>query len=380
MALATTCPQCKTSFKVVPDQLKLRRGLVRCGVCQHVFSGIDSLRYVDDATGMAQPLGRHTHEHATAPAAAKTSPGSITSEPGGAPAAHNLSEDRANRTPSAPISPPPAWPDTHAGGPQTVIDPDNLKTAFFLSDSLIGPLAPEGVPTRSDSVTSPASHDPLAGPPTQQRSRSGRLSGATPSSVREPERARRRSTPAPPPPQPELAFDLLANGTRPRLAWRSAMSRSPRAWAAAIALAGLMFVQALFGWRDSIAAHAPALAPVLKVLLAPFGANIQPPRDLDAVTIESFELQTGDAPNALNMQAVLRNHARHPVRFPAMELTLTDATGRLLLRKVIPVDVYLHNDPLAALGLEAGIERSVKLAMEHDGLQPAGFSVALFYP
>ncbi|MDO4681160.1 MAG: DUF3426 domain-containing protein [Lautropia sp.] len=47
MALATTCPQCKTSFKVVPDQLKLRRGLVRCGVCQHVFSGVEHLRYVD---------------------------------------------------------------------------------------------------------------------------------------------------------------------------------------------------------------------------------------------------------------------------------------------------------------------------------------------
>ena len=50
MALATTCPQCKTSFKVVPDQLKLRRGMVRCGVCQHVFSGIDFLRYVDEST------------------------------------------------------------------------------------------------------------------------------------------------------------------------------------------------------------------------------------------------------------------------------------------------------------------------------------------
>ena len=47
MALATTCPQCKTSFKVVPDQLKLRRGLVRCGVCQNVFSGVEHLRYVD---------------------------------------------------------------------------------------------------------------------------------------------------------------------------------------------------------------------------------------------------------------------------------------------------------------------------------------------
>jgi predicted Zn finger-like uncharacterized protein len=48
MALATTCPHCKTSFKVVADQLKLRRGLVRCGKCQDVFSGVDYLRYIDD--------------------------------------------------------------------------------------------------------------------------------------------------------------------------------------------------------------------------------------------------------------------------------------------------------------------------------------------
>src|SRR5690606_21643454 len=57
MALATTCPQCKTSFKVIPDQLKLRRGLVRCGVCQHVFSGIDYLRYVDDSGKTRQKAG-----------------------------------------------------------------------------------------------------------------------------------------------------------------------------------------------------------------------------------------------------------------------------------------------------------------------------------
>ena len=55
MALATTCPHCKTSFRVVPDQLKLRRGLVRCGVCRHVFSGIDSLRYVEDPGRPAAP-------------------------------------------------------------------------------------------------------------------------------------------------------------------------------------------------------------------------------------------------------------------------------------------------------------------------------------
>ena len=48
MTLATTCPHCKTSFRVVADQLKLRRGLVRCGRCHQVFSGVDALTYLDE--------------------------------------------------------------------------------------------------------------------------------------------------------------------------------------------------------------------------------------------------------------------------------------------------------------------------------------------
>ena len=39
MALTTRCPHCGTAFKVVPDQLKVRDGLVRCGMCSRVFDG-----------------------------------------------------------------------------------------------------------------------------------------------------------------------------------------------------------------------------------------------------------------------------------------------------------------------------------------------------
>ena len=80
MALATTCPQCKTSFKVVPDQLKLRRGLVRCGVCQHVFSGVEHLRYVDRDEDTSQPdaLAAPT---ITAQPSAPTAPANSTPRP-----------------------------------------------------------------------------------------------------------------------------------------------------------------------------------------------------------------------------------------------------------------------------------------------------------
>src|SRR5437764_6840424 len=37
MSLITSCPACGTMFRVVPDQLKISDGWVRCGHCSEVF-------------------------------------------------------------------------------------------------------------------------------------------------------------------------------------------------------------------------------------------------------------------------------------------------------------------------------------------------------
>ncbi len=37
MSWITRCPACATTYKVVPDQLKVAKGWLRCGQCQHVF-------------------------------------------------------------------------------------------------------------------------------------------------------------------------------------------------------------------------------------------------------------------------------------------------------------------------------------------------------
>jgi predicted Zn finger-like uncharacterized protein len=37
MSLITRCPACGTMFKVVPDQLRISEGWVRCGHCAEVF-------------------------------------------------------------------------------------------------------------------------------------------------------------------------------------------------------------------------------------------------------------------------------------------------------------------------------------------------------
>jgi hypothetical protein len=46
----------------------------------------------------------------------------------------------------------------------------------------------------------------------------------------------------------------------------------------------------------------------------------------------------------------------------------------------IQVESYLDKPLIAAQGLAGRSEWPLRIALEHDGLAPAGYSVALFYP
>lgn len=58
MSLITTCPACATMFKVVPDQLRLSDGWVRCGQCDEVFDAKLNLQAADNhlVSGAVQDL------------------------------------------------------------------------------------------------------------------------------------------------------------------------------------------------------------------------------------------------------------------------------------------------------------------------------------
>lgn len=57
MSLATRCPNCNTLFKVTSGQLQLHEGKVRCGQCQHVFSGIEHLTSADTQAWQKLDIG-----------------------------------------------------------------------------------------------------------------------------------------------------------------------------------------------------------------------------------------------------------------------------------------------------------------------------------
>src|SRR5690606_38240022 len=149
---------------------------------------------------------------------------------------------------------------------------------------------------------------------------------------------------------------------------------------AGVALLGLLLgLQWTFAQRSMIAARVPALAPVISAVLSPFGLRLELPRDLESLTIESFELQSSAMPGVLAMSALLRNRADYAVRWPSMQLTLTDPANRVLVRKVLGPDDYLRGTD-GGEGLPPRAEWPVRLALEAQDVQPAGYSVILFYP
>jgi predicted Zn finger-like uncharacterized protein len=68
--LATRCSACHTVFRVVPDQLRVSEGWVRCGKCAEVFNALEGL--IDLETGSPQRhVGSGLAPPATGPAAAE---------------------------------------------------------------------------------------------------------------------------------------------------------------------------------------------------------------------------------------------------------------------------------------------------------------------
>ena len=56
MSLITRCPACETLFRVVPDQLRISDGWVRCGQCDEVFDA--SWHLLPATPSIAEPVLR----------------------------------------------------------------------------------------------------------------------------------------------------------------------------------------------------------------------------------------------------------------------------------------------------------------------------------
>jgi len=145
----------------------------------------------------------------------------------------------------------------------------------------------------------------------------------------------------------------------------------------------LAVAQMLFLARAEIARRAPSTRPMLEALCQPLRCTIAPPRDLDALQIESSQLQRqeGDASDQYVLTATLRNRAGGPIALPAIELVTTDLQDQLLSRRALLPSDYLNpsDSAYSKSGLPARAELPIRVRFQSQR-PTANYRVLIFYP
>jgi predicted Zn finger-like uncharacterized protein len=131
--------------------------------------------------------------------------------------------------------------------------------------------------------------------------------------------------------------------------------------------------------RDRLAAAQPALQPWLASLCSVLNCRIAPPRQIDAIAIDSssFNKLRGDA---YRLNVTLKNQAGISVAMPALELTLTDGQDQPLVRRVLmPAELGPGRSVIAAASEWSG---SLAMAVPADGTgaRVTGYRLLAFYP
>ncbi|HEV3241168.1 MAG TPA: DUF3426 domain-containing protein [Casimicrobiaceae bacterium] len=160
------------------------------------------------------------------------------------------------------------------------------------------------------------------------------------------------------------------------------------AWLYGIAvpvLIALLAGQALFHFRDTIAAHWPRIKPALVRLCSVAGCQVRSLQEKEALSIES-ELQADPAHKGLLvLSATIGNRAPYPIAYPYLELTLSDIQRQtqqdlVVVRRVFSPQEYLSGAADINNGIPGNSDLTVKLFIDASATSQAGYTVYLFYP
>jgi predicted Zn finger-like uncharacterized protein len=152
---------------------------------------------------------------------------------------------------------------------------------------------------------------------------------------------------------------------------------------AMIVLVLLIVAQAIFHFRDAIAAHWPPARPALQSLCAAAGCAIHPLRDaaMGFLSIEASDLQADPAHRGLLiLTATLRNRAAWALSYPYLELTLTDAQDRIVVRRALAPADYAGGTTDLQHGIAPNGEVAVKVFIDASATAQAGYRLYMFYP
>lgn len=344
MSLITRCPACATQFKVVPDQLKLSDGWVRCGHCSDVF---DATRYLKSRVPGAVPSKR---------SGVRQAPSSLGREPSAPP-----SVDVVSSTPMK-VAVPSSEAAQEAGREKENEAHFHSELQRFAAGQAKPPEA-----TRAVIPAGPAA-PPTASPPTP-----------TPTAADAAPQSNEAVAPLRDIQQDEAAAlePGFVRQARQRAFWRSPGVRGLLA-VVVLLLSALLAGQWALQERDRLAARYPSLQPLLASLCEPLGCTIGAVRDLQAVVIDSATL-TRRLGDFYAFDLVLKNTSAMALAVPALELSLTDTANTVISRRVYLPGELPGVPPLLPPQATVSVSLRLSLAVGNE-LPMAGYRALVFYP
>jgi predicted Zn finger-like uncharacterized protein len=202
--------------------------------------------------------------------------------------------------------------------------------------------------------------------PAKPRSRLGRRSKLTPTKIAPPKLR------VPEIDEPEFV-------KRGRQQERSGKRRRILMAAGSVVLAFALVAQAAATFRNDLAARYPGMRPALAAVCSLLGCRVELPARIENLTIETGDLQTLENKTYM-LTTLLHNQAGLAQAWPAIELALTDANDKQLLRRVFTPAEYLPKGVAPAAGFGPHAEQPIKLYFQLDQLTPSGYHIAVFYP
>lgn len=418
MSLSTCCPDCGTRFRVVPDQLRIAHGQVRCGCCQAVFDARPGLHDGHAPVVLAPveggvPLGDPPYLTQRLPADA---PGPAAAAPatGGAAVAAAFAADTApagtwddedGAAPRRPL-PLPELPSLELDAPA---DPQSATVPVLTPARTPPPVAvPEtapALPPVAAPETAPAllAFAEAVSPAWDADSDAALLAMAPKASQDAPPEPPQAVAPQLPPEQGPVddgaapVADAVPIPTAPlpdaKAAPLPAFMRQARrrAWwnqpwirfalgMFTMLLPFFLALQVALHERHRLAVAYPVTAPVLRGMCAALGCTVDAYRDIDATVITGTGFTQRDGlPGHYQLDIGVRNQSHLPVAMPAMELTLSDEAGQVVVRKVL---VPSHMGAPPQLPPQGEWHTTLPLRTDAADLHGriSGYSVLLFYP
>jgi predicted Zn finger-like uncharacterized protein len=360
MALMTSCPACVTRFKVVPDQLRLHHGLVRCGACDHVFDANKRLETLPENLDGQDTRFGHADRKSTRASEPENSDQSWVNKPAvqalanaqNSPAAPNtaildtalgavLSGNRGDNRGGQDLALRPKA-DTVFEAPEASLQ-HNVQTHSQTSPRST---PPQGGKIRAADPVYPApfaaTHTPWA--PTKR----GLPADAASSDAEQNSTVLRQFNTANHKHPPHTGRQAAAQRTRVDSETYSGLGLGLGLWLRTGLQVGsvlgvlLVFTQLLLMGRFYLADKVAAIKPVLTLICRPLACAVEPakwlhPLNLDALTLTRLPSANNQSTTlmAYRLQATVRNASHLAVLSPNIELSISNSQGQLLSRKTL---------------------------------------------